>query len=203
MTIIQSVDELEKLYGEPSELSLRKVADHITPEYSKWIESSPFCAICTVGRDGADASPRGDIGQVVFELDSKTLALPDRHGNNRLDSLRNIVNDGRVALMMMTPKSTIVTRVNGRGEISIDPELLERFVVKGKQPKSVILIHVEEVYFQCSRAVMRAGLWKHEQWPDIENLPTMGQILAAQSDNEIDGDAVDKAWPERAKKGLW
>ncbi|PIB23242.1 hypothetical protein BFP76_09520 [Amylibacter kogurei] len=203
MTIIQSVKELENLYGEPSENSLRKVANHITPEYRKWIESSPFCALCTVGPDGADASPRGDIGQVVIELDEKTLAIPDRHGNNRLDSLRNIVNDGRVALMLLTPNSTIVTRVNGRGEISVAPDFLDRFTVKGKPPKSIILIHVEEVYFQCSRAVMRAGLWKQDQWPDIDSLPTMGQILAAQSNNEIDGDAVDQAWPERAKQGLW
>lgn len=203
MSIVKSVAELESLYGPASKASLRKVSTHITPEYRAWIKSSPFCALATVGPDGADASPRGDRGEVVFELDERTLAMPDRRGNNRMDSLRNIVRDGRVALMLMTPRASIVTRVNGRAEISLDPDLLARFAVDGKLPKSVIVIHIEEIYFQCSRAVMRAGLWEAEDWPAIDDLPTAGDILAAQTEGEVGGPAYDKAWPQRAKDGLW
>ncbi len=203
MTIVKTVTDLEALYGQPKAPSLRKVSDHITPEYRKWIKSSPFCALATIGPEGADATPRGDAGRVVFELDPKTLAMPDRRGNDRIDSLRNIVADGRVALMLLTPGSSTVTRVNGRGVVSIDRELLDRFVVRGQKPRSVILIHIEEIYFQCARAIMRAGLWKAKSWPDLDGLPTPGQILAAQTDGEVGGEAYDKAWPERAKKSMW
>ncbi|MCP5072101.1 MAG: pyridoxamine 5'-phosphate oxidase family protein [Rhodobacteraceae bacterium] len=203
MTIVKTIAELEALYGQPKAPSLVKVSDHITPEYRKWIEASPFCGLATVGPEGADASPRGEIGRVVFELDPKTLAMPDRRGNDRIDSLRNIVADGRVALMLLTPGSSTVTRVSGRGEVSVDPDLLARFEMKGRQPRSVIVIHIEEIYFQCARAVMRAGLWKVEAWPELEELPTPGQILAAQTDGEVGGAAYDREWPERAEKSLW
>jgi hypothetical protein len=203
MTIIASVEELETIYGTPGIAALVKVSDHITPEYSAWIASSSFCALATVGPEGVDASPRGDIGEVVFELDAKTLAMPDRRGNNRMDSLRNIVRDGRVALMLLTKGSSTVTRVNGRAEVSVADDLLELFAVKGQQPRSVIVIHIEEIYFQCSRAVMRAGLWDVENWPDISALPSAGQILQAQKAGDFDGEAYDKEWPERAKKSLW
>jgi len=203
MSIVKTIAELEALYGTPKAPSLRKVSDHLTPEYRKLIETSPFCALATVGPEGADASPRGDVGQVVFELDPKTLAIPDRRGNDRIDSLRNIVRDGRVALMFLSPGSTMVTRINGQGQVSIDPDLLKRFEVKGKLPRSVIVIHIEEIYFQCARAVMRAGLWKAENWPDSADIPTAGQVLAAQTDGEVGGLDYDKEWPERAKKTLW
>ena len=203
MTIIKSVEELETLYGEPGAASLRKVSDRTTPEYRAWIKSSPFCALATVGPEGADASPRGDRGEVVFELDEKTLAMPDRRGNNRMDSLRNIVRDGRVALMFLTPGSDTVTRINGRGEVSVDPQLIERFAVQEKPPRSVIVIHIEEIYFQCARAVMRAGLWNNAVWPELGDLPTAGDILAAQTAGEVGGVEYDKAWPARAKASLW
>lgn len=150
-----------------------------------------------------DASPRGDMGEVVFELDETTLVMPDRRGNNRMDSLRNIVRDGRVALMLLTKGSSIVTRVNGRAEVSVAPDLLERFAVKDKPPRSVIVIHIEETHFQCARAVMRAGLWDNENWPDISGLPSAGQILQAQTAGDLDGVAYDKEWPERAVKSMW
>ncbi|MBV1865976.1 MAG: pyridoxamine 5'-phosphate oxidase family protein [Rhodobacteraceae bacterium] len=203
MTIVKTIADLEALYGTPKAPSLRKVSDHLTPEYRKLIETSPFCALATVGPEGADASPRGDQGQVVFELDAKTIAIPDRRGNDRIDSLRNIVRDGRVALMFLTPGSTMVTRINGMGEVSINPDLLKQFQVKGKPPRSVILIHIEEIYFQCARAVMRAGLWSAENWPDIDEVPTAGQILAAQTNGQVGGASYDKEWPERAQKTLW
>lgn len=203
MTILKDIEELEEIYGPPSVASLVKVAKLITPEYRAWIASSNFCALATVGPEGVDASPRGDIGEVVFELDERTLAMPDRRGNNRMDSLRNIVRDGRVALMLLTKGSSTVTRVNGRAEISVAADLLERFEVKGKPPRSVIVIHIEEIYFQCARAVMRAGLWDVENWPDISELPSAGQILEAQQAGGFDGDAYDKEWPERATKSMW
>lgn len=203
MTIVKTIADLESLYGTPKAPSLRKVAHHLTPEYRKLIETSPFCAIATAGPEGADASPRGDRGQVVFELDDKTLALPDRRGNDRIDTLRNIVADGRIALMFLTPGSTMVTRVNGRAEVSIAPDLLERFTVEGHPPRSVIIIHIEEIYFQCARAVMRANLWKTENWPDLSGVPTAGQVLKAQTEGEVGGEAYDREWPARAAKTLW
>jgi len=202
MTVIKTVAEIETLYGVPKTPSLVKVADHITAEYRKWIASSNFCALATVGPEGVDASPRGDIGEVVFELDETTLAMPDRRGNNRMDSLRNIVRDGRVALMLLTKGSNTVTRVNGRAEISVDPELLVRFTVKEQAPRSVIIIHIEEVYFQCARAVMRAGLWDRDHWPDISDLPSAGEIIKAQMD-DFDAETYDKEWPEKAKTTMW
>ncbi len=202
MTILKTVAEIEALYGEPKAPSLVKVADHITPEYRKWIASSNFCALATVGPEGVDASPRGDAGEVVFELDEKTLAMPDRRGNNRMDSLRNIVRDGRVALMLLTKGSNTVTRVNGRAEVSVDPALIERFMMKGQAPRSVIVIHIEEIYFQCARAVMRAGLWDNDKWPDISDLPSAGDILKAQT-GDFDGETYDKEWPEKAKATMW
>jgi PPOX class probable FMN-dependent enzyme len=203
MTIITDLVELEAIYGKPGKAATVKVAGHITPEYRAWIASSSFCALATVGPEGVDASPRGEIGEVVFELNEKTLAMPDRRGNNRMDSLRNIVRDGRVALMLLTKGSSTVTRVNGRAEVSVAPDLLERFAVKGQLPRSVIVIHIEEIYFQCSRAVMRAGLWDVENWPDISALPSAGEILKAQTAGEMDAVAYDKDWPERAKKSMW
>jgi len=203
MTIITDLKELEEIYGKPGKAAIVKVAKHITPEYRAWIASSNFCALATVGPEGVDASPRGDIGEVVFELDERTLAMPDRRGNNRMDSLRNIVRDGRVALMLLTKGSDTVTRVNGRAEVSVAADLLERFAVKGKTPRSVIVIHIEEIYFQCARAVMRAGLWDADNWPNISALPSAGQVLKAQTAGEMDAVAYDKEWPERARKSMW
>lgn len=200
---IANLEDLHALYGTPKAPSMRKVADRITPDYRKWIEASPICALATVGPEGVDASPRGDQDQVVFELDEKTLAMPDRRGNDRIDSLRNIVKDGRVALMLMVPKSNTVIRVNGRAVVTADTALLERFSVKGAAPRSVILITIEEMYFQCARAMMRAEVWIPESWGEVAHLPTPGQILASMTDNEVGGEAYDKAWPERAKSSMW
>ena len=200
---ITSLADLEALYGTPKPASTRKVVDHITPEYRAWINASPFCTLATVGSTGADASPRGDEGQVAFELDPKTLAVPDRRGNDRIDSLRNIVEDGRVALMFLTPGSGTVIRVNGRAVVTSDADLLERFTVHGKPPRSVILVHIEEVYFQCARAVMRAGIWDVDKWPDLSTLPSVGQILSSVTDGEVGGADYDAEWADRAKKTMW
>jgi PPOX class probable FMN-dependent enzyme len=203
MKSVTSVEQLEEIYGTPGAASLRKVADHITPEYRKWIEVSSVCALATVGPEGLDASPRGDVGKVLYELDEKTLLMPDWRGNNRMDSLRNIISDPRVALMLMTGGSNNVTRINGRAIVSLDPDLIDRFDDRGRKPRSVVVVRIEEIYFQCSRALMRGAFWDTATWPDEAELPTAGQILQEMTNQEFDGVAYDIAWPKRAKETMW
>ena len=199
--MIDTIEKLEALYGTPKDASTRKVATEMVPIYRRWIEQSRFCVLSTVGPEGTDASPRGDDGSVITVIDAKTLAMPDWRGNDRIDSLRNIIRDPRVSLMFMVPGSTNVVRVNGRGRISADAEMLERFQRARAMPRSVILIEIEEVYFQCSRAIMRSGLWSVGD--DTDDLPTPGEMLKAMTDGEVGGGAYDAEWPERARKSLW
>ena len=200
VTIVETLAELEALYGKPGEASVIKVANRITPAYRAWIEAAPFCILSTVGAEGTDGSPRGDDGAVVRILDKDLLALPDWRGNNRLDSLRNIVSDGRVSLMFMVPGKTNVIRVNGTAQLSADPDLTSRFEQKGRHPRTVILIRVTEVYSQCARALIRARLWEKGDVPD---LPSAGDILREQSDGDFDGASYDADWAERAKRTMW
>ena len=201
MTTIETVDDLEALYGAPAAPAIRKVADRMVPVYRRWIMTSRFCILSTVGPEGSDGSPRGDDGPVVTELDDKTLAMPDWRGNNRMDSLRNIVRDGRVSLMFMVPGSDNVVRVNGTARLSVDPSMIARFERKGLIPRSVILISISEIYFQCSRALMRSGLWKAGD--ESADVPSAGEILAAVTEGEVGGTAYDAEWPERARKSMW
>ncbi|MGF1594488.1 MAG: pyridoxamine 5'-phosphate oxidase family protein [Kiloniellaceae bacterium] len=207
MTVISTVEQLEALYGAPSEGALVKEADRITPEYRRLIEASPFMALATCGPEGLDCSPRGELGGVVHVEDEKTLMLPDRRGNNRIDSLRNVIADPRVGLLFLIPGSGSTLRVNGRAQLSADADLLARFVVPsgpgGKPPRSVMIVAVEAVYFQCSRAVVRAELWNPERHVDPKRLPTPGQILAALSEARLGGETYDREWPERARQSLW
>ena len=159
MQFIDDIATLETLYGRPGAPALRKVARHLTPAYRRWIAASRLCVLATVGPEGTDASPRGDDGPVVQELDPQTLALPDWRGNNRLDSLRNIVRDGRVSLLFLVPGSDNVVRVNGTARLTADADLRARFDRDGQQPATVIVITIAEVYIQCARALMRAGTW--------------------------------------------
>lgn len=200
MQYVEDIATLEALYGTPGAPALRKVATRLTPLYRQWIMASRFCVLSTVGPGGTDGSPRGDDGPVVTELDAQTLAMPDWRGNNRMDSLRNIVADGRVSLMFMVPGSDTVVRVNGQARVSMDEALRARFDDRGRLPRSVIVIRIAEVYTQCSRAPMRAGLWGRD---DSAGLPTMGQILAEQTDGEEGGVAYDAAWAGRAAKTMW
>ncbi len=203
MSIVKTVEELEALYGEPSEPSLVKEVPVITPEYRALIEASPFVALATSGPEGLDCSPRGDQSGFVRIHDDRTLMMPDRRGNNRVDSLKNIVRDPRVGLLFLIPGSGTTFRVNGRAHLSVDPDLLESFAVDGKAPRSVIVITVETAYFQCARAIVRADLWNPEKHVDPKAIPTPGRILAACSENRVGGEAYDKEWPERAKASLW
>ncbi|MGB1236449.1 MAG: pyridoxamine 5'-phosphate oxidase family protein [Planktomarina sp.] len=200
MSIVADIAALEVLYGTPSEASLVKVADHLTAEYSAWIEASRLCILSTVGGEGTDGSPRGDDGPVVKIADPQTILMPDWRGNNRMDSLRNIVEDGRVSLMFMVRGSNSVVRVNAMAQLSVDPALLGQFEQGGHNPKTVIVIKVDEVYSQCARAFMRAGAWAGVD--DSEGLPTMGDILKAQKAG-FDGKGYDAAWLPKAKKTLW
>ncbi len=203
MTVIATVEELEARYGEPVIASTAKVTDWVTPHYRAFIAASPFVALATGGPEGLDCSPRGDLPGFVRVHDERTLMMPDRHGNNRVDSLRNVVRDPRVGLLFMVPGQGNTLRVNGRAHLSVDPDLLASFAVEGKAPRSVMVIAVEAVYFQCARAIVRSGLWTAEQKAAAPSLPTAGQILAALTAGEVGGEAYDRAWPERAAKTLW
>jgi PPOX class probable FMN-dependent enzyme len=206
MAIIRSIAALEAIYGplnSVGEASTAKVADRITPAYRRMIEAAPFLALATVGPEGLDCSPRGDRGQVAFIRDERTLLLPDRRGNNRIDSLRNIIRDPRVALMFLIPGSGNALRINGEAEIDDDPALRESLAVEGKAPRSVVVVAVREVYFQCARAIIRAGLWDAARQVAPSALPTPGQILADLSAGRVGGDDYDRSWPERASQTMW
>ncbi|MEZ5811097.1 MAG: pyridoxamine 5'-phosphate oxidase family protein [Rhizobiaceae bacterium] len=203
MARIDTIEALGALYGEPGETSLVKELDRIIPEYAAFIEASPFAVLATAGPGGLDCSPRGDMAGFVRIHDDRTLMLPDRRGNNRVDSLANIVRDGRIGLLFLIPGSGTTLRVNGRAHLETDADLLASFAVDGRAPRSVVVISVEAVYFQCSRAVLRADLWNADKHVDPATLPTPGQILKATSGARIDGDAYDAEWPERARKSMW
>ena len=200
MTPITDIAALEALYGVPGAPAVFKVATRLTPEYRRWITASRFCVLTTVGPGGTDGSPRGDDGPVVAVRDAQTLLMPDWRGNNRLDSLRNIVADGRVSLMFMVPGSTSVVRVNGTAALTADADVLAGFDQKGIAPRSVIVIAIGEVYIQCARALMRSRLWTSGD--ESAGLPTTGQIFSAMKDG-FDGQEYDAAWPDHAKKSMW
>jgi uncharacterized protein len=203
VSIVATVEQLEAIYGQTNDASTVKVADRVTPLYRILIETSPFAALATSGPEGLDCSPRGDLPGFVRIHDEKTLLMPDRRGNNRIDSLRNIVRDPRVALLFLIPGCGNTLRVNGRAHVSTDADLLASFAVKEKAPRSVIVMTVEEMYFQCARAIVRSDLWNPDKRVDPTILPTPGQILAEMSDNTVGGEEYDRAWPERARQTMW
>jgi PPOX class probable FMN-dependent enzyme len=203
MSVIESIEQLEAIYGQPNEASTVKVADRITPSYRVLIDKSPFAALATCGPEGLDCSPRGDLPGFVRIHDAKTLMMPDRRGNNRIDSLRNIVRDPRIALLFLIPGAGSTLRVNGRAHLSAAADLLASFRVDGKVPRTVIVMAVDEIYFQCARAIVRSDLWNPDKRVDPKSLPTPGQILADMSENRVGGEDYDRAWPERAQKSLW
>lgn len=198
---IGDIAALEALYGAPAPAAVLKVARQLTPAYRASITQARFCVLATVGPEGADCSPRGDDGPVVQELDPHRLALPDWHGNNRVDRLRNIVRDGRAALMFMVPEWDNVVRVNGRASVTVAPELLQRFARAGRLPRTVVVLEIAEVYFQCARALLRSRLWAGEAAPGT--LPSAGDFLQEQASGGFDGAAYDAEWPERARGSLW
>jgi PPOX class probable FMN-dependent enzyme len=206
VTIIRSVEALERIYGELGAVgaaSTAKVADHITAQYRRFIEVAPFVALATSGPEGLDCSPRGDRPGFVRISDPRTLLLPERRGNNRIDSLRNVVRDPRVVLMFLIPGIGNAMRVNGRAQLEDDPTLLQSFEIEGKAPRSVMVIRVREVYFQCARALIRSGLWRADSHVDPRTLPTPGDILRAMSAGGVGGEAYDSSWTARAQQTMW
>ena len=203
MKIISSVEELNAIYsGGLAQASVAKVTASLTPLYRRMIEVSPFMALATVGPEGLDCSPRGDIGGVVRVVDDKTLHLPDWRGNNRVDSLSNIVRDPRLALMFLIPGSNTTMRINGRGVVSDDAALLESFEMDGRHPRTVVVATIDEVYFQCARALIRSQLWNPENFVDPASLPTPGMMLKAAA-GDFDHETYDREWPGRAAKTMW
>ena len=200
MRKIETLDALQALYKPPVESAIRKVADHLTPLYRAWIEASRFCILSTVGPDGVHGSPRGDNGPVVRVDDPRTLLMPDWRGNNRLDCLRDIVCDGRAALLFMIGGSNTTVRVNAKATLTDDTHLLRSFAKGDRQPTTVIVFRIEEVYTQCAKALMRSDLWA--QLPP-DGLPTVGEILADMSDGEHGGAEYDRTYPEYAKPRMW
>jgi len=200
---IASIEQLETIYKDPAEPAIVKETNYVTPEYGALIAASPFVALATSGAEGLDCSPRGDLAGFVRVHDPRTLMLPDRRGNNRVDSLRNIVRDPRVGLLFLIPGSGSTLRVNGRAHLSVEPALLESFVMEGKPPRSVTVIAVDAVYFQCARAIMRADLWNPAKHVDPKSIPSAGQMLSAITAARVGGEEYDRVWPQRAKETMW
>jgi PPOX class probable FMN-dependent enzyme len=201
--LVTTLEQLETLYGERKQTTIRKEVDRLSAGYRKLIEAAPFVAVATAGPEGLDCSPKGDPAGFVRILDDRTLAIPDRPGNNRLDGYRNILRDPRVALLFLIPGIGETLRVNGRGAISVDPELMQGFAINGKLPRSVLIVHVESVFFHCAKAVVRAKLWDDASRIDRKSLPSTGALLAELTANELGGEPYDSALPERIKAELY
>ena len=201
---ITTTEELERLYSDaPYGPALIKEANYVTPQYRKLIEAAPFVVLATSGPEGLDCSPRGDPPGFVRVLDEHTLVIPDRRGNNRIDSLRNLVRDPRISLLFLIPGVGETMRVTGCAKISTDPKLTESFAVNGKVPKCVLVVTVETAYFQCTKAIIRSKLWDPKSIVDRKTLPTPGAILAELTDGKMGGPEHDRQAPERIKETIY
>ncbi len=201
--LVTTMEQLERLYGEKVPTSVIKEIDHINAGYRKLIEAAPFVAIATSGPEGLDCSPKGDPAGFVRILDERTLAIPDRPGNNRIDGFRNIVRDPRIALLFLIPGVGETLRVNGRASISVDPELMRSFAVNGKLPRSVLVVHIETIFFHCAKAIVRSKLWDEATKIDRKSLPSTGSIIAELSQGKLGGEQYDRELPERHKAQLY
>jgi PPOX class probable FMN-dependent enzyme len=202
--VIATMAELEALYAEPVHPPAKfKETDRITKAYRALIDASPFFALATSGPDGLDCSPRGDPAGFVRVVDDRTIVVPDRRGNNRIDSLRNLIHDPRVALLFLIPGVSETLRIVGRATISTDPALCGSFLMQGKAPRSVLVIAVERVFFQCAKAIVRSRLWDPKTQVERSSLPTAGTILAEITDGKLGGEEHDRAYPERLKATIY
>ncbi len=199
---VTTMEALESLYGEPARRSLIKELDHISDHYRAFIEAAPFVVIASVGEEGLDCSPRGDPAGFVHVRDDKTVQIPDRRGNNRIDTLRNIVRDPRVSLLFLIPGIGETLRINGRAEITTDPDLCATFAINGKTPATVLNVRVERVYFQCQKALARSRLWAPETQIERDRLPSTGTIIKA-LDEAFDAAAYDANYPEHMAKTIY
>jgi PPOX class probable FMN-dependent enzyme len=200
---VTTLDQLEALFGEVNQASRKKEVGYLHPLYQAWIAASPFALLATAGPTGLDVSPRGDPPGFVAVEDVHTLLLPERRGNNRIDSLRNIVLDPRVALLFLIPGVGETLRVNGRASITTAPDVLARFVIDGKLPKCVVAVAVDSVFFQCARAIQRSKLWQPLAADVRSAVPTAGAILAALTEGGIDGGEYDRTLPSRQRSTLY
>ncbi|PVX78867.1 pyridoxamine 5'-phosphate oxidase family protein [Paraburkholderia unamae] len=205
--MLNTLADLEAHYGTPHERALRKEIDHVNADYRRFIESSPFVVLATGSADGLDCSPRGDAPGFVRILDERTLALPDRPGNNRVDSLRNVVASSQVGLLFMVPGVGEMLRVNGRARVSTEASLLASFAVDGKPPRSVLVIDVQSVYFHCSKAIVRSKLWDPSRHVERSQLPSAGDMLRRvneeQYDETFDSETYEAGLAERIKHTLY
>jgi len=200
---ITTVDQLEILYGRPAGNALIKEIDHISDHYRAFIEKAPFVVVATCGPEGLDCSPRGDPAGFVRVPDQKTVLIPDRRGNNRLDTLKNIIRDPRISLLFLIPGVGETLRINGRAEILTEPALCASFAMNGKIPTSILSVTADRVYFQCPKALARSGLWRSETQIARKELPTTGEILATLSDGAVDAVEHDRAYPARMKETIY
>jgi hypothetical protein len=201
--MLTTIEQLEALYGEPHERAVRKEIPYVNEDYRAFIEFAPFVVLATAGPEGLDCSPRGDAPGFVRVIDERTLAIPDRIGNNRIDSLRNIVVEPHLALLFVVPGVGETLRVNGRGRISTDPALLESFAVEGKLPRTVLLVDVDAVYFHCSKALARSRLWDPARHVERSRLPSAGAIHRRLNGETFDARAYDLDLVERLRTGLY
>jgi PPOX class probable FMN-dependent enzyme len=199
---ITSVAQLEEIYGHPSGAALLKEIDYIHPHYRAFVEAAPFIVLSTVGPDGMDASPRGDPAGFVRVHDEKTVMIPDRRGNNRTDTLRNLLHNPHIGLLFLIPGVGETLRINGRAEISIEPALLESFTMQGKPPRSVLVVSVDRVYFQCQKALIRSKLWDAATQIPRTALPSTGTIVASLAKG-FDADTYDREYPERLRQTIY
>jgi PPOX class probable FMN-dependent enzyme len=195
--------QLDALYGTPVAAAVAKEIDYISDHYRAFIDKAPFVVVATVGPGGLDCSPRGDPPGFVRVRDSRTVLIPDRRGNNRIDSLRNLVHDPRISLLFIIPGIGETLRINGRAGISADPELCRSFAERGKAPTTVLEVTAERVYFQCPKALVRSRLWSADSQLARSDLPSTGEILQALSKGSIDGAAYDAAYPRRLKETIY
>ena len=200
---VKSVDQLEQIYGQPIPTSIVKEVDRLNEVYRKLIEAAPFVIIATSGPGGLDCSPKGDLPGFVRIVDDKTLMIPDRPGNNRLDGFKNLMSDPRIALLFLIPGCAETLRVNGRASVSVDPALRESFAVQGKPARAVLVVEIETVFFHCAKAIVRAKLWDPSAQIDREDLPSAGKIIAEVSGGKLGGEQYDKEAPARIQSMLY
>jgi uncharacterized protein len=200
---VTTLEALEAIYGAFPEAARTKETSAITPLQRRWIEASPFALLATAGPEGLDCSPRGDPAPLVRVVDEQTLQLPDRRGNNRLDSLRNIVVDGRVGLLFLVPGLSTTLRVNGTAVLRTDEALRQSLAMGDKLPACVIEVTVTSVYTQCPKALIRSALWDPATFRDAADLPTVGAIMQEITAGGFDGPAYDAAYPQRVKDTIY
>ena len=204
MSDLNTEADLRTVYKQPGGGAVGKDIAQIDAHFAHFISLSPFLCIGTAGENGlCDVSPRGGEPGFVHVIDARTLAMPDRPGNNRLDSLGNITRNPGVGLLFFVPGFDDTLRVNGVAHVTTEPELMARFTTDGKPPRSVVLIDVKEAYLHCVKAIKRAGLWTQEAQVDRATFPTAGQVYRDQLKLEIPGEVIDASLDQDARDNLY